>query len=158
MEWGARALGNRSIIANPSNLDVVRTINRMIKMRDFWMPFAPTLMEDYQEYYLVNNKNVPSPYMVLAFNTKVERRKEIISGLHQYDFTARPQILQADWNKDYYRILKQFHEATGIGGVLNTSFNLHGEPIVCSPKDAIDTMTRSGLDHLAVGDYLITRQ
>lgn len=158
MEWGARALGNRSIMTNPSNLDVVRTINQMIKMRDFWMPFAPTLMEDHQNEYLDNDKNVQSAYMILAFNTRANRRKEIIAALHQYDFTARPQILEEDWNNDYYRILKQFHQTTGIGGILNTSFNLHGEPIVCSPKDALDTMMRSGLNHLAVGDYLIARQ
>jgi carbamoyltransferase len=136
----------------------VRSINQMIKMRDFWMPFAPTLMENHQNEYLVNDKNVPSAYMILAFNTRANRRKEIIAAVHQYDFTARPQILEEDWNSGYYRILKQFHEATGIGGILNTSFNLHGEPIVCSPKDAVDTMMRSGLDHLAVGEYLITRQ
>jgi carbamoyltransferase len=158
MEWGARALGNRSIMANPSKLDVVRSINQIIKMRDFWMPFAPTLIQDHQNEYLVNDKNVPSAYMILAFNTRADRRNEIVAAIHQYDFTARPQILEEDWNSDYYRILKQFHEATGIGGVLNTSFNLHGEPIVCSPEDAVDTMMRSGLDHLAVGDYLITRK
>jgi carbamoyltransferase len=158
MEWGARALGNRSIITNPSNLDSVMTINQMIKMRDFWMPFAPTLMETCQKNYLVNEAHTTSPYMMLAFNTRKERRKEIIAALHQYDFTVRPQILEESWNGSYYRILKLFHDTTGIGGVLNTSFNLHGEPIVCSPNDAVSTMMRSGLDHLSIGPYLIVKQ
>jgi len=158
MEWGARALGNRSILANPSNLDVVRKINRMIKMRDFWMPFAPTLMDSSQGRYLLNPKSQPAPYMILAFRTVEESRRQITAALHQYDFTARPQILEESWNPDYYRILRLFEEKTGIGGVLNTSFNLHGEPIVCSVEDAIDTMRRSELENLTLGDYLITKR
>lgn len=158
MEFGARALGNRSILANPSDHRVVGLVNRMIKNRDFWMPFAPTILKEREADYIVNPKGLASPYMMLAFPTNPKRRDELVAALHPQDATARPQILEESWNPEYYRIIREFERRTGIGAVLNTSFNLHGEPMVCSPADAVDTFERSGLSHLALGHFLISKR
>jgi carbamoyltransferase len=158
MEFGARALGNRSILANPSDQRVVPLINRMIKNRDFWMPFAPTILKEREGDYLVNPKGLASPYMMLAFPTNGKRQEELVAAVHPQDATARPQILEESWNPAYYRIIREFERRTGIGAVLNTSFNLHGEPIVCSPADAVDTFEHSGLPHLALGRFLISKR
>jgi carbamoyltransferase len=158
MEFGARALGNRSILANPSDHRVVGVINRMIKARDFWMPFAPSILRERADDYLVNPRGFDSPYMMLAFPTRPERRDEIIAALHPQDGTARAHILEEAWNPEYHRVIREFERRTGIGAVLNTSFNLHGEPLVCSADDAIDTFERSGLPHLALGRFIISKK
>jgi carbamoyltransferase len=158
MEFGARALGNRSILANPSESRVVTLINRMIKNRDFWMPFAPTILREREADYIVNPKGLSSPYMMLAFATNPKRRDEIIAAVHPHDGTARAHILDEAWNPGYHRVIREFERRTGIGAVLNTSFNLHGEPLVSSPTDAIDTFERSGLPHLALGRFLISKK
>src|SRR5262250_1051040 len=158
MEFGARALGNRSILANPSDHRVVDLINRMIKSRDFWMPFAPTVLRERETDYLVNPKSLASPYMMLAFPTNAKRRDEIVAAVHPQDGTARAHILDESWNPGYYRVIREFERRTGIGAVLNTSFNLHGEPLVCSAEDAVDTFERSGLPHLALGHWLISKK
>jgi carbamoyltransferase len=158
MEFGARALGNRSILANPSDHRVVGLINRMIKARDFWMPFAPTILRERVGDYLVNPRGLASPYMMLAFTTKPGRRDEIVAALHPQDATARAHILDEAWNPEYHRVIREFERRTGIGAVLNTSFNLHGEPLVCSPDDALDTFERSGLPHLALGRFVISKK
>ncbi len=158
MEFGARALGNRSILANPSDHRVVPLINRMIKNRDFWMPFAPTILKEREADYLVNPKGLASPYMMLAFRTHEKRQDELVAALHPQDGTARPQILEESWNPEYHRIIREFERRTGIGAVLNTSFNLHGEPIVGNAADAVDTFERSGLPHLALGHFLISKR
>jgi carbamoyltransferase len=158
MEFGARALGNRSILANPSDHRVVDLINRMIKSRDFWMPFAPTVLRERESDYLLNPKSFTSPYMMLAFPTNAKRRDEIVAAIHPQDGTARAHILDEAWNPGYYRVIREFERRTGIGAVLNTSFNLHGEPLVCSAEDAVDTFERSGLPHLALGHWLISKK
>ena len=157
MEWGARALGNRSILANPADLNKVKELNIMIKARDFWMPFAPTILYERQHDYILNEKEIESPYMMIAFRTTKRARKELAAAVHPYDYTARPQILKRKSNPDYYDLIKEFEKITGIGAVLNTSFNLHGEPIVCSLEDAFYTFMRSGLRFLAIGNYLIEK-
>jgi carbamoyltransferase len=158
MEFGARALGNRSILANPSDPRVVGLINRMIKARDFWMPFAPSVLSERAGDYLVNPRGLASPYMMLAFPTKPERRDEIIAAVHPHDGTARAHIVDQSWNPEYHQVIREFEGRTGIGAVLNTSFNLHGEPLVCSAADAIDTFERSGLPHLALGRFIISKK
>jgi carbamoyltransferase len=158
MEFGARALGNRSILANPSDHRVVDVINRMIKSRDFWMPFAPTILREREADYLVNPKGLASPYMMLAFPTNSKGREEIVAAIHPQDGTARAHILDEAWNPSYYRVIREFERRTGIGAVLNTSFNLHGEPLVGSADDAVDTFERSGLPHLALGRWLISKK
>jgi carbamoyltransferase len=158
MEFGARALGNRSILANPSDPRVVGLINRMIKNRDFWMPFAPTILREREGDYLVNPKSLASPYMMLAFETNPKRRDDLIAALHPHDGTARAHLLDEAWNPGYYRVIREFERRTGIGGVLNTSYNLHGEPLVCSAEDAVDTFERSGLPHLALDRFVISKK
>jgi len=154
LEWGPRALGNRSILADARDLKVIRRINFAIKHRDFWMPFAPTILEDRMHEYLVSPR--PAPYMILAFDT-TENRDEIVAALHPLDQTCRPQTLNAEWNGGYREALESFREHTGAGGLLNTSFNLHGYPIVCTPEQALWTFENSQLDGLAIDNYLILR-
>jgi carbamoyltransferase len=157
-EWGARALGNRSILADARNRDIVMKINEAVKNRDFWMPFAPSIMKERAEDYIENPKSFPAPYMIISFNTTGKGRESLKAAIHQYDFTARPQVVERSWNPGYHRVLKSFEAETGEGGFLNTSFNLHGYPIVCSPQDAIRTLEVTGLENLALGDWFISKK
>jgi carbamoyltransferase len=157
-EWGARALGNRSILANPSSRDNVKLINEMIKGRDFWMPFATSMKSERVDDYLENPKNIYAPFMAITFNTKELAHKEILAALHPYDLTSRPQIVEKETSKEYHNLITHFEKITGIGGILNTSFNLHGEPNVETPFDALRTFELSGLPHLALGDFLISKK
>jgi carbamoyltransferase len=156
-EWGARALGNRSILANASSRDTVKLINEMIKGRDFWMPFATSLLYEDHHDYLHNEKNFFAPYMSITFNTKEKAVKELPAALHPYDLTSRPQMVTQEMNPEYHLLLTEFKKITGSSGILNTSFNLHGEPNVESPYDALRTFDISGLQHLAIGNYLISK-
>jgi len=158
MEFGARALGNRSILANPSNPSVIRTINKQIKIRDFWMPFAPVILKKLVNDYLIfPRQNGESPFMMFAFNTTNRAQKDMPAAIHPFDDTARPQILSRQQNPDYYDIVAEFERITGIGALLNTSFNLHGEPIVLSPLDALQTFHKSGLQYLQLGQYIVMK-
>jgi carbamoyltransferase len=156
MEFGARALGNRSILADPRNQDVVRVINQMVKKRDFWMPFAPMIMDDRQDEYLRNPKRLPSPYMMMTFDTR-ENFREMIAAVHNADLTCRAQLLRPEQNRDMYAILNAFAARSGRGVILNTSFNLHGFPIVRTAADALHVFRNSGLEYLQVGPYLVSK-
>ncbi len=157
MEFGARALGNRTIMANPSIPQVVRKINEQIKSRDFWMPFTPTILADSEPKYVINPKSLKAPFMTIGFNSTELAQQHLIAALHPYDFTLRPQIINEEENPSYYQIIASFQRKTGIGAILNTSFNLHGEPIVCSPADAIRTFRNSGLDTLVLENIIVKR-
>jgi len=157
MEFGARALGNRSILANPSRLDVVRKINTQIKFRDFWMPFAPSIIDIYVDRYLVNPKKFLSDRMIFSFDLTEEGKKALIAAIHPADYTARAHIVTRELNTGYYELIKAFEEETGIGAVLNTSFNLHGLPIVCSPEQAVHVFENSNLDAMALKNVLVIR-
>ncbi|MBL8669297.1 MAG: carbamoyl transferase [Alphaproteobacteria bacterium] len=154
-EFGARALGNRSILAHPGRLDVVDKINQSIKQRDFWMPFAPSLMAEEAGRYVVDPKGLASPYMMVGLPATAEGQARLPAALHRADRTMRPQIVRRDWNPAFHALIAAFGRLTGTWAVLNTSFNLHGEPIVGSPEDAIRTLDRSGLRWLALGPYLM---
>jgi carbamoyltransferase len=156
MEFGARALGNRSILADPSKREVIRTINEMIKNRDFWMPFAPSILVERRSEYLINPKNIESPYMIMSFDS-TEKIDQIFAASHPYDKTVRPQVVNKDWNPEYYNILQEFERLAGRGAILNTSFNLHGYPIVCSPQDALQVFSDSGLEFMGIGDFLVKK-
>jgi carbamoyltransferase len=158
MEFGARALGNRSILAHPARPELVGLINRAIKNRDFWMPFAPSILEERMEDYVVPLPAAHTPYMMVSFDTTPRGRRELAAALHAADGTCRPQCVIRSWNPDYHALISAFAELTGIGAVLNTSFNLHGEPIVMSPADAIHTVERSGLRYLILDDYLLEKK
>ena len=156
-EFGPRALGNRSILCRADDLAAARRVNRMIKMRDFWMPFAPTVLDHAAPRYLHNPKGLDAPYMVLAQDTTAEGRQHLAAALHPHDFTARPQVLRREQNPEYYRLLQAYAELSQVPALLNTSFNLHGEPIVLTPRDALRTFRRSGLENLILGPYLIRK-
>ncbi len=154
-EFGARSLGNRAILADPIRSDVIKTINKAIKNRDFWMPFAPSILSEHADRYVHNPKEFSAPYMILAFDSR--NREEVKAACHPEDATIRPQIVSQKENPQYHRLIEHFHRKTGRGAILNTSLNIHGEPIVSNPGDAIDVMQRSGLLHLALGPYLISK-
>ncbi len=156
-EWGARALGNRTILADPSKMESFFKVNDQIKMRDFWMPFAPTMLNERADEYIENPYKRKAPYMILAFRSTEEGRKYFKAAMHQADKTLRPQILEKSWNPKYYKIIKEFENITGIGGVLNTSFNLHGKPIATFPWQALDVFEHSKLKYLAMENWLIEK-
>ena len=155
MEFGARALGNRSILADPGSWQTIHIINAMIKQRDFWMPFAPSMMAEYADDYIVNPKGIKAPYMILSFDSKKEILPEIIAAVHPYDGSCRPQVVEKEINPDYHRLIDSYRKLTGKAVVLNTSFNLHGFPVVYSPKDALDVFDKSGLKYLALENVLV---
>jgi carbamoyltransferase len=156
MEYGARALGNRSILADPADSEVVPVINHMVKKRDFWMPFAPMVLEDRQGPYVVNPKGLRSSYMMMAFDT-TERYRDLIAAVHNADHTCRAQILPRGHNPGMEAILDRFEAQTGRPVVLNTSFNLHGFPIVRTAEEALAVLRDSGLEHLQVGEFLVSK-
>jgi carbamoyltransferase len=156
MEFGARALGNRSILADPTKKDVVRLINDMVKKRDFWMPFAPAMLAERSHEYVRNPKSVDAPYMILALET-TGRSADLEAAVQPYDRSARPQFVHRAHNSEFHRLICGFADRTGRGVLLNTSFNLHGAPIVSSVADAVEVLRNSGLNYLAVPGYLIRK-
>jgi carbamoyltransferase len=158
MEFGARALGNRSILADPSRHDQIRQINTQIKKRDFWMPFTPSILKEREKDYIVNPKEIECPYMTIAFDSTKRGKKEFVAAIHPYDETVRPQLVEQKRNPGYHGLLKEFERITGIGGILNTSFNLHGDAIVCSPEDAFYTMENCDLDILFMNDKIALKR
>lgn len=157
-EFGARALGNRSILAHPSDPNTISTINKLIKDRDFWMPFTPSILDKKSELYIHNPRSIYSPYMAITFDSTDLGALNFAAAVHPYDKTMRIQMVSKETNPSYYKILECFGEITGIFGVLNTSFNLHGEPNVFSPADALRTMVNSGLEYLAIGNYILRKK
>ncbi len=158
MEWGARALGNRSILASADDYRRVDVINRMIKMRDFWMPFAPSIKAEAAPRYFHDAKDLRPWFMTLAFAASKSGLADLVAAAHPRDHTIRPQVVTREANPDYHAVIDHFEKRTGRGVVLNTSFNLHGEPIVYGPADAIRVLLRSGLRHLALGHHLISKR
>jgi carbamoyltransferase len=154
-EFGARALGNRSILANPSRRESVQQINEAIKNRDFWMPFALSILDERHAEYLVNPKQLASPVMSISLDARMERYHDIEAGTHPYDRTVRPQFVSQEHAPAYHRLIAAFDRQTGIPALLNTSFNLHGEPIVDTIADAVRTFEVSGLDHLWINDSVL---
>ncbi len=158
-EFGARALGNRSILANPSKTNVVQEINEMIKNRDFWMPFALTILFEKHKKFIKNPKNIMSEFMTIGFDTFPKNYSKVKSGTHPYDKSVRPQILKKDYNKNYYSLIYNFEKITKIPALLNTSLNLHGYPISSDLNDVIKTFKNSGLIHLYLDDnFLISKK
>jgi carbamoyltransferase len=157
-EFGARALGNRSILARADSPVAVRTINEMVKNRDFWMPFAPSVLAERALDYYEKPKPIASPYMMFAFRSKKERRSAFPAAQHPYDFTTRPHEVTETHNPAYYRLLKEYEARTGEGILLNTSFNLHGEPIVYRARDAVDVFLRSGLQYMALANWWVEKK
>lgn len=157
MEFGARALGNRSILADPRDREIVARINSKIKNRDFWMPFTPSILDEDEKTYLCNPKGFSYPYMTVACATSNQGKKFLPAAIHPADLTARPQIVTESDNKEYYDLIKAFKKLSGVGGLLNTSLNLHGYPIVRTASEAFYVLENSDLDGLVVKDNLILR-
>ena len=157
MEFGARALGNRSIIADPRRADVIHHINKLVKMRDFWMPFAPSILAERETDYMINPKGVDTRFMAIGCDSTDLANEHLPAGLHPFDRTARPQVVHQKDNPKYHALIKAFEDLTGVGASMNTSFNIHGEPIVGTPDQAIDTFQRCGLHHLLIGDWMISK-
>tara|TARA_B100001013_G_scaffold87280_1_gene48180 strand:- start:13007 stop:14797 length:1791 start_codon:yes stop_codon:yes gene_type:complete len=156
MEMGQRSLGNRSIIADPRNIENIQKINHSIKMRDFWMPFAPVVLFEKQEELLINTKKIDSPFMTITFNT-IDGKKKIPVAIHQSDQTARAQILRKNQNPELWDLISKFYDKTGVPALVNTSFNLHGKPIVNNLQDALHVFENSGLDVLWLDNHIIEK-
>ena len=157
MEWGPRALGNRSIIANPTNEKMKDIVNSKIKFREPYRPFAPSVLEDKISTIFEEPENQeanPNDFMLNVVKVKKEYINKIPAVSHLG--TARVQAVRKS-NKDYYDLIKKFENKTNIPVILNTSFNVKGEPIVCSPLDALNTFSISGLDNLALGNYYLSK-
>jgi carbamoyltransferase len=157
MEWGARALGNRSILSSADDPRRIDVINNMIKMRDFWMPFAPSIKAESAQRYFRNEKAVEPDFMTFAFPLLPENAGDLAAGAHPKDRTIRPQLVRRSANPGYHAVIDSFERRTGRGGVLNTSFNLHGEPIVMTSADALRVLAKSGLQHLALNNHLVSK-
>jgi carbamoyltransferase len=152
-EWGPRALGNRSIVADPRRPEMKDILNRRIKHREIFRPFAPSILaEKTGEWF---EKSHPSPFMTLAYTVRPENRDKIPAPTH-VDGTGRLQTVTREANPRYWGLIKAFEKLTGVPVVLNTSFN-DNEPIVCNPAEALDCFQRTQMDALVLGDFLITR-
>ncbi|HUK82573.1 MAG TPA: carbamoyltransferase C-terminal domain-containing protein [Verrucomicrobiae bacterium] len=154
MEFGPRALGNRSILGNPAMPGTADKINAQIKYRERWRPFCPSILDRAAPEILQSAH--PSPYMTFTFDI-AEKWKSRIPEIVHVDGTARPQIVDAQSNRRYYELLERFAAKTHIPVVLNTSLNRRGEPIVCSPDDALNMYYGSDLQNLAIGDFLVRK-
>jgi len=154
MEFGPRALGNRSILGDPSHKGVADTINAQIKYRERWRPFCPSMLDTVAKSILQTDH--PSPYMTFTFDVAEEWKTRIPEVVHE-DGTARAQIVTADTNPRYYELIQKLEKLTGNGVVLNTSLNRRGEPMVCSPHDALEMFYGSDLKYLIMEDILIQK-
>jgi len=175
MEYGPRALGNRSILGDARDLQMQKNLNLKIKFREGFRPFAPSVMEeDLQEYFELDR---PSPYMLLVAPVARRRRKPVPNGeaeleilerlyhprsdipaVTHVDYSARIQSVSRQTNETYWRLLRAFKEKTGCSVLVNTSFNVRGEPIVCTPEDAYRCFMRTQMDYLAMGNLLFDKK
>lgn len=156
LELGPRALGNRSILADPRSTDARDRINEFVKHRESWRPFAPSLPEEATEEYLATGR--PDPFMITTSAVPPERAEEIPAVLHPGDRTTRPHTVTEHANPRYHRVLEEFGDRTGVPVLLNTSFNDHGEPIVDTPTQAIKDFYAMGLDLLVLEDRVVEKE
>ena len=153
MEWGARALGNRSILADPRRAEIKEVLNTRIKRREGFRPFAPSILEEaVGEYFEIS---YPDPFMVKVYPVKKEKR-EIIPAVTHVDGSGRLQTVNRAVNPLYWKLIKAFEDKTGVPVLLNTSFN-ENEPIVCTPEEAVDCFSRTKMDVLVLGEYWVER-
>lgn len=154
MEFGPRALGSRSILADSRDPEMNAKVNRAVKFREWWRPFAPSFKKDAAPDYL--ESAFDSPFMILTAQVRREKRNVIPSVTH-VDGSARPQTVEREVNPLYYRLIDEFGKITGVPVILNTSFNLRGEAIVHTPTDALRTFFSSGMDALIIGSFLVEK-
>ena len=150
MEWGPRALGNRSILADPRGADMKDILNEKIKHRESFRPFAPSILEEYASEYF--DIDVPSPYMLMVADVK---KPDVIPAVTHVDGTARLQTVSRDANPLYHDLISEFYKITGVPVVINTSMNVMGEPIVNTPEQAHAILQNTEMDFLVMGDCLL---
>jgi carbamoyltransferase len=175
MEFGPRALGGRSILGDARNAEMQKKLNLKIKYREGFRPFAPSVLaEDVQEYF---ECETPSPYMLLVHGVAEKRRtifptsyenlpmmeklyflRSDLPSITHIDYSARIQTVHAETNPRYWTLINEFKKQTGYGVVVNTSFNVRGEPIVCTPEDAYKCLMRTEMDFLVVGNYIFDKK
>lgn len=154
-EWGPRALGYRSVLADPRDIQTKTRINSKLKERDWFMPFAPVILKEYKNDFLISG--LGTPFMTLTDEVKPSQAKKIPAAIH-IDQTARAQIISKDENPLYWELINEFYKLTDIPVLLNTSFNRHGLPIVHSPREAIEHLLWGCIDKLAIDDFLVTKK
>jgi carbamoyltransferase len=154
MEFGPRALGSRSILADPRDPEMNTKVNNAVKFREWWRPFAPSLKKEVAAEYLESATD--SPFMILTAHVRPEK-KSVIPSVTHVDGSARPQTVEKEINPLYWRLIDEFGKRTGVPVVMNTSFNLRGEAIVHTPTDAIRTFFSSGMDALVMGSFLVNK-
>ena len=159
MEWGPRALGSRSILANPKNPKAQQLLNAKVKHRESFRPFAPVVCEDDAEKYFECDKPIPAPtdFMLMVYPIKKKWHKKLPSVTH-VDGSGRLQTIRRKQNPLYYDLIKEFGKLSDIPILINTSFNIRGEPIVCKPKEAYRCMMGTGIDYLVMDKFLIKRK
>ncbi len=157
MEFGPRALGSRSLLADPRDPKMKDVINAKVKFREAFRPFAPAVLKEHAHEYFEMPPGMDAPFMLLVPKVREEKREVIPAVTHQ-DGTGRVQTVTEDTNPLYYRVIKRFGELTGVPVVINTSFNVRGEPIVCTPQDAYNTFVNTGIDVLVIGKYVVTEK
>jgi carbamoyltransferase len=154
MEFGPRALGSRSILADPRDPEMNAKVNNAVKFREWWRPFAPSLKKEVAGEYLESATDLP--FMIVTAQVRPEKRS-VIPAVTHVDGSARPQTVEKEVNPLYWRLIDEFGKGTGVPVILNTSFNLRGEAIVHTPTDAIRTFFSSGMDALVMGSYLVEK-
>jgi carbamoyltransferase len=156
MEYGPRALGHRSVLARPDRPSLRDRLNLVLKRRVWYQPFCPSMLETDACRLLTDLRGTPSRHMTSAYMVAPEARAAL-AGVINVDGSCRAQIIPNDDAGVFARLLRVIRERTGTGALLNTSFNIHGEPLVCTPAQALDVFRRSGADALAIGPYLVRR-
>ena len=152
MEWGPRALGCRSILADPRKAEMKDILNEKIKHRESFRPFAPSILEEYvMEYFDIDRT---SPYMLFVVPVK---KPELIPAVTHVDGTGRLQTVNRDANPLYYQLISEFHKITGVPVIINTSMNVMGEPIVNTPEQAYQMILKTDMDYLVMGNYLVKK-
>jgi carbamoyltransferase len=155
MEYGPRALGNRSILYHAKEPSVNQWLNQRLGRTEF-MPFAPATLYEHRAacYQNIEGADYAAQFMTLTFDCTEQMKRDCPAAVH-VDGTARPQLVTQESSPSFHRILSEYHKLSGVPSLINTSFNMHEEPIVCTPDDAIRAFLQGNLDYLAIGDYLV---
>jgi carbamoyltransferase len=157
LEFGPRALGSRSLVADARNPEMKDIINAKVKFREAFRPFAPSVLREHAHEYFEMPEGMDAPYMLLVPKVRADKHAVLPAITHQ-DGTGRVQTVTEEDNGRYYRLIRTFGERTGIPVVINTSFNVRGEPIVCTPQDAINTFVNTGIDAVVLGNFIVTEK
>lgn len=143
MEFGPRALGHRSFVCDPSNLIAKEKLNELIKQRDFWMPFTPSILDENFTKYVKSKKNFCNKFMTLSYNSTRIAQKDLVAAIHPKDLTIRPQMIKSTDSKKYFNLVKEFKKISGIGALLNTSLNIHEKPVILQPTDIVEDFIKT---------------